>query len=69
MHHELVKAHLKMKGYTIAAVARELGITGPAISRVLWGARSRRVEKRVAEIIGLDLAEVFPYRYKTTDAR
>lgn len=66
MHPELIKANLRIKGSSLAAIARELGVTTVTVSKTVMGARSKRIERRVAEILDLPLREVFPSRYKQT---
>lgn len=70
MHPELIKANLRLKGSSLAAIARELGVTTVAVSRTVMGARSRRIESHIAQVLELKVSEVFPSRYgKTTRAR
>ena len=69
MHPELIKANLRMKGTSLAVIARELGVATATVSRTLMGARSRRIELAIAQALGMKPTEVFPTRYKTTRGR
>ncbi len=64
MHSEDIKAALRKRGWTLADIAKELGIGPSAVSHALTRQRSRRVEKTIADKIGLSLHEVWPQRYK-----
>lgn len=63
MHIEDIKASLRKRGVTLADIAKELGISPSAVSHVLVRQRSRRVEKSIADKIGLSLEEVWGQRY------
>lgn len=73
MHPEDIKAELKKKGSSLAAIAKELDLAASTVSHVIQGARSRRVEKRIAQVLGLPLTAVWPARYgrlkKSTESR
>ena len=60
-----IKYALAKKGYTLTAVARELDLYGPqSVQQVLTRKYySHRVERRVSEITGLPLHDLFPDRY------
>ena len=61
MHPELIKAHLRMRGTTPAAVADGLGVTRTAVAHVITGkAKSRRIRARLAQVIGKPEAELWP---------
>lgn len=48
-----LRGALLAKGYTIARLARELGVSHATVSKVIHRTgRSARVAKRIAEIIG-----------------
>lgn len=66
-----LKFALARKGYTLTRVAEELGLFGPqSIQQVLTRKYiSARVERRVAEIIGIPLEKLFPDRYQPTKRR
>ena len=62
-----IKYHLAKKGYTLKAIADQLGITLSAVSQVILGRdTSRRISQAVADAIGLPLEEVFP-KYKSKE--
>ena len=53
MHPEQIKAELRMKGVTLAALADELGVSRSMVSHVVAGyARSAHVMARIADLIG-----------------
>ena len=53
MHPEEIKAALRIKGVTLTALALELGLSRSMVTHVIYAnARSRRVEERIAKVIG-----------------
>jgi lambda repressor-like predicted transcriptional regulator len=61
MHPELIKAEMRMKGVTPAALADSMGITRPSVSSVINGQqKSMRVMKAVAALIGKPFEVVWP---------
>lgn len=66
-----LKYALARKGYTLTRVAEELGLFGPqSVQQVLTRKYiSARVERRVAEIVGIPLEILFPDRYQTPKRR
>lgn len=64
MHVEDIKAALRKQGWTLASIAKELGIGPSAVSHALIRQRSRRVERVVASKLGLSPQEIWPQRYK-----
>ena len=67
MHPELIKARLRMAGYTLADVARETH-TDPSPVRLALRKPSLAGEKAIAQIMGKPLHELFPERW-TADGR
>lgn len=64
MHHEQIKAALRMQGFTQADLARHLQVTEQAVSNVLRGvAASERIASAVAKLIGKPASEIWPGRY------
>lgn len=65
MHPEEIKAVMRMKGVTPAALADELGVANSSVSQVISGrATSARISKRIAEIIGKSRDEIWPPKDK-----
>lgn len=63
MEPELIKAAIRMAGTTPAAIADELGLGRSTISHVIHGrGTSMRVQKRIAEIIGKPVSDIWPPR-------
>lgn len=69
MHPEQIKADLRMKGFTAAALADKLGLSSSTISQVINGRGvSTRVRNAVAEITGHSVDTLWPPK-KTTGLR
>jgi lambda repressor-like predicted transcriptional regulator len=61
MHPELIKAEMRMRGVTPAALADELGISRMGVGNVVNGhQKSRRVMEAVAKLIGKPVNEIWP---------
>lgn len=57
----IIRARLMERGLTMAGVAKRLRVSRTAITRVVSGeSRSRRIEHRICQYIGLPWASVFP---------
>jgi Ner family transcriptional regulator len=69
VHPEDIKASLRKKGSSLTAIARDLGLAVSTVSHVLVDARSRRVERRIAKVLGTTPSAIWPDRYKTTMER
>lgn len=64
MHPEQIKAAIRMKGTTPSAIADDLGISRTTVSHVIRGnGVSERVAKRIAEVTGLSVNELWPGKY------
>jgi len=64
MHPELIKAELRIKGSSLAAVARETGVTLKNVSHVVRDRhRSLRIARRICEVTGLSPDTAWPGRY------
>lgn len=63
MHPEQIKAEIRMKGSSPAAIADELAISHATVSHVIHGRGvSARVAQRIAEVTGLPVATLWPNR-------
>lgn len=61
MHPELIKAEMRMAGYTCSSLADELAISCSSVSAVIAGrGASRKTQVRIAQIIGKPVAAVWP---------
>lgn len=61
MHPAQIKAELRMRGVTPAAIADELGVAHSSISQVISGrAESSRIKDRIAQVIGMPVAKIWP---------
>jgi len=63
--HELIKYRLRIAGYSLSDIARELSITPKSVSAVCRGfGRSKRVEALIAEKLGETPQALWPERYE-----
>jgi lambda repressor-like predicted transcriptional regulator len=59
--HERTKAELRIRGTSLARLARELGVTDSALTLVgKRMCRSRKIEKALADALGVAPAALFP---------
>lgn len=63
-----IASHIKKRGHSGAAIARELGTSTAAVLQVVYGnCRSKRVERRISEITGFPLDRLWPQWYAERD--
>ena len=68
--HERLKMELRLRGKSIASVARELDVFRSSVTLVSQGLRrSEKIERALAEAIGLTPQELFPDRYPAEEER
>lgn len=61
MHPELIKAEMRIAGFTCSSLADELAISCSSVSAVIAGrGASRKTQARIAQIIGKPVAAVWP---------
>ena len=60
---ELIKARLRLAGYTLGGLSRELGLSRTAVSVALWQPYPK-MERIIAEKLGVKPAELWPERYQ-----
>lgn len=61
MHPEQIKAELRMRGVTPAALADEMGLKPSTLSQVIHGrSTSKTVAARIAAVIGKPVHEIWP---------
>lgn len=64
MHFELIKAELRIAGFSLVDVAKDLNVSHTTLRLVMHGAgTSRRVATRIGEIIGRSPNEIWPGKY------
>ena len=64
MHPELIKALIRIRGTTPAALADELGVSRMTVSQVIHGRGvSGRIAKRISEVVCKPLEELWPKQY------
>ena len=59
---EWIKASLRLAGYTLGSLAREIGLSRTAASVALWKPYPR-MERIIATKLGLTAEEIWPERY------
>lgn len=62
MHPELIRAHLRIKGYTLEDVAKKANIGNSTVRQALTKP-STAGEKAIAEILNKPLHELWPERW------
>lgn len=63
MHPEEIKAALRIKGVTLTALASELSLSRSMVTQVIYGyARSKRVEERIAKVLGKPVGAIWATR-------
>ena len=63
-----IKIEMLRAGVTQAEIARRLGVTKPSVCQAVNGVRaSDRIQREIADAIGMDPARVFPDRYGRGD--
>lgn len=67
--HERIKMQLRLKGSSLADIARRLDVAPTTVTIVSQGfRRSRRIERAIAETLGIPEASLWPERYATGHA-
>jgi lambda repressor-like predicted transcriptional regulator len=70
MHPEQIKADIRMRGTTPAAIADSLTVSRMAVSNVIHGrVTSRRVAEAIAKTIQKPLSQIWPGRYEPKATR
>jgi lambda repressor-like predicted transcriptional regulator len=60
MHPEQIKAAMRMKGVTPAALADEMLVSSATVSQVISGrSESARIKARIAQIVGMPVASLW----------
>ncbi|QKS07434.1 helix-turn-helix domain-containing protein [Pseudosulfitobacter pseudonitzschiae] len=68
--HERLKMELRLRGKSIASVARELEVLRSTVTLVSQGLRrSSKIEKALANAVETTPAELFPDRYPAEEDR
>jgi putative transcriptional regulator len=61
MHPAMIQAALKVRGISQVQIARQCEVTHTGVYQVIQGrARSAKIEKCIAKVTGLTLAELWP---------
>lgn len=64
MHPEDIKALLRKKGSSSAAVSRQLAVEPGTVSNVIHGRyASKRIAQRISNLIGEPVSKLWPGRY------
>ena len=63
--HERLKAELRIRGTSLAEIARDLNVSDSALTLVGKGFhRSQKIEKALADAVGMQPEALFPDRYR-----
>lgn len=66
--HEFLKLQLRLKGSSLAQVAKSLGVLQSSVTVVSQGyRRSQRIEAAIANQLGTSPQALFPERYDTKE--
>lgn len=68
-HPEDIKAALRKRGMTLAALARTAGFSKQVLSMCLGGRASERGDKIIAKALGLKPHQIWPSRYRANGER
>ncbi|WP_234082351.1 helix-turn-helix domain-containing protein [Azonexus sp. R2A61] len=69
MHHEKIKAEMRIAGKTPAALARELKVSRACVSGVMRGdTRSKRVASAIAKVVGKPIDLLWPGKYPSASS-
>lgn len=61
MHPELIKAEVRMRGTTPAAIADELGVSRSLVTHVINGTgKSARIAEHLAKLLGKPVSTLWP---------
>lgn len=65
--HERIKCRLRLKGSSLAQIARDLNVTPTTVTIVSQGfRRSRRIESAIALRLGVTVDQLWPGRYTSS---
>jgi len=65
-----IKRNLEDAGYSQTQIARDLGVTQPTVSRVIFGRDvSDRIRRAIAAAIGIDIKRIWPSTYLYSSPR
>lgn len=64
MHPELIKANIVMKGSSIKAIGKDVGVSGTCVSHVVHSrGTSTPVAQRISEVTGIPISTLWPGKY------
>lgn len=69
MHPEDIKAEIRKRGYTLAALAREHGVSKQQLSMAIGSRVSARCERIIADFLSTKPHRIWPSRYHKHGAR
>lgn len=69
MHPEDIKAAIRKRGITLAELALRADVSKQAVSAALDRRSSERIDKVIAEFIGLKPHQIWPSRYNAKGQR
>lgn len=63
MHPELIKAEIRMRGTTAAAIADDMGLTRTAVTAVIANrSKSQAIRERIAALLGKQVNTLWPIK-------
>lgn len=70
MHPELIKAELRMRGWSGARIADSIGVSRSMVAHVIAGqAVSSRVMNQIAKVIEQPVEKIFPEKFRVRRTR
>jgi len=70
MHPEQIKAEMRMRGYTQARLADEMGVKKSTVSQVISGTgKSLPIQTAIAKLLGKKITELWPGQIRLRRSR
>lgn len=61
MHHEQIKAELRMRGVTLTMLAEQCQVSRSMVTQVIYGfAKSKNIAQRISKIVGKPVDTIWP---------
>lgn len=64
-----IRGELLVRGSSLAAIARELGLGYRTVHNCVSGMRSRRIEAKIAQVLEVSPEVIWPERYPEAKVR
>jgi lambda repressor-like predicted transcriptional regulator len=70
MHPEQIKAEMRMRGYTQARLADEIGVKKSTVSQVIGGVgKSFPIQTAIANLLGISIEKLWPGQVRLRRSR